>query len=519
MTGAVGDWYVDDSTGNVYEKTVDGAAAAPTFVATANAASTSSTPTVTVPAEAQVGDLLLVAANHQDGRTLTERAGWTKLAEAPGTGGSYVNRSWTFAKIAEQSDLGQGVIFDKAGSGGGVATLVMTVWRGAALPTTSVTAAGSGTTATSGSAATTAANTVVVQSWSTYYGTGSATLSITANPPLTTRGSRTVAGAGGAIDVSSELVASPSGSPVRTATVSASRSWNAHTTLLAPASVGAGWVWRLSLAGPQGPTGPTGPTGPQGPTGPTGATGPQGPAGADGAAGPAGPQGTPGPMGPQGPQGDPGPAGADGTTVPAPVWTAFDVDISQSAAGTPLTHTSFLEYVIHGGVGLVRGYIDVTQAGTSGQPIVVTLPENLAARGNGDGQNQLLGTARHELPGTQHWGFFAYNKGDDTTGRKITFATDTEYRDAGVSPSNAMSTSSTIALHLTIPLRTPALFPAGPKGDPGPPGPAGADGEPGGPPGPEGPQGPAGTPGSNFHIGPSAPTDPSAYPIWIKTTA
>ena len=90
----------------------------------------------------------------------------------------------------------------------------------------------------------------------------------------------------------------------------------------------AAWTLRDNLTGPQGVQGPTGATGSQGPQGSTGATGPTGPTGATGA---------------QGPQGVPGAVGPAGLTWKG-VWsaaTAYAVNDSVSYVGTNATVSSY----------------------------------------------------------------------------------------------------------------------------------------------------------------------------------
>jgi len=91
--------------------------------------------------------------------------------------------------------------------------------------------------------------------------------------------------------------------------------------------------------GPAGPTGATGLTGatgavgPQGPAGPTGATGLQGPAGATGPQGPAGPTGATGATGPAGATGPQGPSGilANGSAAGnTPYWNGSQWVINSS---------------------------------------------------------------------------------------------------------------------------------------------------------------------------------------------
>jgi hypothetical protein len=148
--------------------------------------------------------------------------------------------------------------------------------------------------------------------------------------------------------------------------------------------------------------------------------------------------------------------GGGGGGTPA-AWTAFNVDkISQSAAETAISHTDNLEYLIDGAVAFVRGTINLTAAGDAGQPIIVTLPALLAGRGTGISQGAnmlLLGTARWMNSGAWHRFLDAYQA--DATGQQLALGQYDQYPNAGVNPSDALASGDSIALHLTIPLRTP----------------------------------------------------------------
>jgi hypothetical protein len=99
----------------------------------------------------------------------------------------------------------------------------------------------------------------------------------------------------------------------------------------------------VGATGSQGNQGVTGPTGAQGPNGPTGVTGPQG---LLGPTGPTGAQGIAGPTGTSGPQGNPGvtgPAGSTGATGATGMGVSNKVTISATAPVNPAVNDVWID--------------------------------------------------------------------------------------------------------------------------------------------------------------------------------
>lgn len=98
--------------------------------ATSNTGTSSAAPSITIPASAAANDVLLLHITVAGSHALSTPTGWTLLESPSGSGGTFANLSYLYARTAQAGDGGTTVTFSTPGGGTATYSAVMLAYSG-----------------------------------------------------------------------------------------------------------------------------------------------------------------------------------------------------------------------------------------------------------------------------------------------------------------------------------------------------------------------------------------------------